>query len=154
VLVDQSVVERADERKVVKVGPAPVPPPPEVVGLGEPAGAAAGEAALPVAVADLPEHPGGRLATESTDANDGAVFVLHHGLDSGVAQKAPDRVRVDHRSALDLAPARVLQQAVQPRVDDDGGPVGLWVNGDHGRAQRYERVGPARRHEHLVLLPG
>ena len=121
------MVERADERQVVKVGPASVPPPPKVMGLGEPPRAAPGEAALPVAVTDLSEQPCRRVSARPSDAEDVALAVLHHGLDSGVAQKAPDRLGVDHRAVLDLAPAGVLLQAVQSGVDHHRGPVGLGI---------------------------
>ena len=101
VLVHQPVVERADQRQVVKVGSSPVTPPPKVMGLGEPAGAAPGEPALPVAVADLTDHPRRRLAAEASDPQHRAVPIFHDRLDPGVCTKgggptgggSPDRPR-------------------------------------------------------------
>src|SRR5919201_1343341 len=100
-------------------------PPPKVVGLGEPT--------LPVAMPHVPKHPRRRLATQSTDAEDVAVVVLHHRLDPGVAQQTPYRLGVDHGTVLDLAPAGVALQAVQTSVADARGQVGFGISTDPGR---------------------
>src|SRR3972149_4581836 len=79
-----------------------------VVGLREPAGPAAREAALPVPVAELTEHPGGRLPKDPPHADRIARDVLDHHLHAGGARKAPGGLGGDHRAALDLGtlPAR------------------------------------------------
>jgi hypothetical protein len=57
VLVDESMMERADQQEVVQVRSAAMPPPHDVVGLGKSSRPAPGEPALAVPVADLAEHP-------------------------------------------------------------------------------------------------
>src|SRR5207247_4749781 len=76
VLVNQLVVERADQHEVVQIGGTAIAPPPDVVSLGEPSGSTAREAALPGAVADLADHPGGRLPGEPAEPEDATMLVL------------------------------------------------------------------------------
>ena len=84
-LVHEPVVEAADQQEVVQVGSTAVPPPDDVVGLREPTGTAAREAALAIAVPDLPDHPVRGLPRHPTDSDDVSVLVLDHRLHARVA---------------------------------------------------------------------
>src|SRR5439155_11179035 len=69
VLVDEPVMERADEQQIIEVRAAAVAPPHDMVSLGEPARAAAGEPALAVAIPDLTDHPDRGLAGSSAQSD-------------------------------------------------------------------------------------
>src|SRR3990170_2913122 len=114
VLVDEPVVERADQHEVVQVGPAAVTPPADVVSFDEPAGAAAGETALAVAIANLAHHPCGRLTGGSAETEDVPVPILGDDLHPAVTQHPLDRVRVDHRTVLDFT--AIEAGGLQPSV--------------------------------------
>jgi hypothetical protein len=154
VLVDEPMMERADQQEVVQVRAAPVPPPHDVVGLGESSRSAPGEPALAVAVADLAEHPRRRFAggAAETDHVPGPIF--DNALDPSIAEQAPDRLWVDERASIDLAAADAALDPIELRVDDHRGPILVGVARDPGRAQGHERVGTADRREVTILLIG
>lgn len=154
VLVDESMMERADQQEVVHIRAAPVPPPHDVVGLGESSRAAPGEPALAVAVADLAQHPRRRLAGGATEPEHVAGPVLEDGLDPGVAEQAPDRLGVDDRASIDLAAAGAALDPVELRVDDHRGAILGGIARDSSRAQGHERVGSSGRREGVVPLLG
>jgi len=96
VLVDQLVVEAAHQDEVVQVRAPSALPPHAMVGLGEPAGPAGGERALAVVpMAELAEHPLGRLPRHPPDPHRPARGVLGHHLDPREAQQAADGVGVN-----------------------------------------------------------
>jgi hypothetical protein len=144
-------MERADQQEVVEGRPTAVAPPPDVVRLGEPPAAAAGEPTLPVPVAHLAKHPRRRLAGDPAEGHDVTGGVLEHGLDAPVAQQPADRARMDRGPTLDLAPTAALFEAAQLRVDHHHRPVGIRVLGHPRRADRDEGVGMPRLDE--VFLP-
>jgi hypothetical protein len=154
VLVDEPMMERADQEEVIEVGAAPVPPPHDVVGLGECSRSAPRESTLAVAEADLAEHPRRRFAGGTAETKHVPGPILEHALNPSVTEEAPDRLRVDDRASIDLAAADAALEPVELRVDDHGGAILVGVARDPGRAQGHERVGPSGRREGAAPLIG
>jgi hypothetical protein len=154
VLVDEPMMERADQQEVVQVRAAPMPPPHDVVGLGESSRPAPGEPALSVAVADLAQHPRRRFAGSPTEPKDVPGPVLEHALDPSVAEQAPDRLRVDDRATIDLAAADAALDPVELRVDDHRGAILVGVASDPSRTKGHERIGPPGRREGAIPFIG
>src|SRR5262245_1784925 len=123
VLVDEPVVERADEDEVLEVGRPAVAPPHDVVGLREPARAAAGEPAFGVAVAELAQHRRRRLPGQAPEAHRFAGSVLEDALDPRVAQEPPGRLRMEPPTVLDQGGPLCAHEIAEPRVDDHGRTV-------------------------------
>ena len=88
VFVDELVVERPDEEQVRQVGAATIAPLSEVMGLGESPSAASGESTFAVPVANLTNHPRGRLARGATEAEQLTGGALDNRLDTRRAQQA------------------------------------------------------------------
>jgi hypothetical protein len=124
-LVDQSVMERADEDEVVEIAPAAISPPHDVVSLGEPRRTAAREPTLTVAVTDLPEKRRGRRALRSTGVEDAAGRIFDHGLDASVAEIAPNDLGMEHGPGLELGAVRAGGQTVGLGVDHDRRTIGV-----------------------------
>jgi hypothetical protein len=152
--MDESMMERAYEQEVAQVGAAPVPPPHDVVGLGESSRSAPGEPTLTIVVADLTEHPRRRFAGDTGEPKHVPGPILEHALNPSVTEEAPDRLRVDDPASIDLAAADAALEPVELRVDDHGGAILVGVACDPGRAQSHERVGSPGRREGAVHLVG
>jgi hypothetical protein len=157
----QLVVERTDQQQVVGLGaPAPAPPH-QVVGLRERSGAASGEPAAAISIADLAQHPGWRPPRAAAQRDHTIRRVGHHGLHPRAAQQAFDGAE-GHGSAflgLTSVDARLVGfVSVAKRrkrcVDDDHRSIGHVALGEGARAQRHQRVGPSSLDEAAVLLTG
>lgn len=139
-LVHELVVERADQDEVVQGrGPA-VAPEADVVRLREATGAAPGEPALAIAVAELPDHPPRRLAGHRPHRNGVARLVFRDDLQPSVAPEPVEGLAMDGRGALDLSRTAVGKVG-ERRVHDDRGAILVGVDGDPLRAEPDQRVG-------------
>jgi len=153
-------MERADQHEVREVGPAAVPPPHDVMGLGEPAHPAAREPTFPISVPDLADHPRRRLAGHPPQPNDVTRLVFDDRLHAAVTKETTNRLGVDLGTTFDLArsdrPLRVglvsRREPVELRVDYDGRSIGVGVGGKARRAQRNQPVcAPSVGMERVVL---
>jgi hypothetical protein len=152
-LVDQSVMERADEDEVVEIAPAAISPPHDVVSLGEPRRTAAREPTLTVAVTDLPEKRRGRRALRSTGVEDAAGRIFDHGLDASVAEIAPNDLGMEHGPGLELGAVRAGGQTVGLGVDHDRRTIGVARGRGTCRAKRNQSVRASGGDVQVVLLP-
>ena len=141
VLVDQPMVERADEDEVLEIGRAALRPPDDVVRLGEAARPAAREDTSAITVSELPQHPRRGLAAESTDPDHLAASVLEHGLHARVAHETFDDGRREGGPLLGLAAVRALDEPVEPGVNHDRRGSKLALGAPARPAERDERVG-------------
>jgi hypothetical protein len=66
----------------------------------------------------------------------------------------PGRPRSRRTGGRPLLGAGCLGRTVQPGVDDDGGPVGVRISGDPGRAHRHQGIGPAGVHGPVRVFLG
>src|SRR5262245_23031752 len=144
VLVDEPVMERADEHQVLEVRSPTLFPPNDVMGLRESFGAAGREAALAVPVLQVPNHPRRGLPGHATEADREAAVVLDHGLPPRVARQPASGVGIDRGPVFDLALAELAVGPVHPRVHDHRRPVGFFLGPAADRAQRNQRISPPR----------
>jgi hypothetical protein len=115
---------------------------------------ASGEPARVVAVAQLAHHPRGRLARHTAQSHDGAIGVLHHGLEASIAQQPLDGAATDDRTAFDDGVRIDVVERVDVCVDDDGRAILVLVGGESRRAHRREGVRPACPGVPIRLLTG
>src|SRR5919204_4946177 len=85
VLVHQLVVGAAQQEQVVQIGPSAPRPPHQVVGHGEPPGAAAGEPALDIPVPEGPDHGRGGPPGQPPEGKGRPVRLLHLDREPGRA---------------------------------------------------------------------
>jgi hypothetical protein len=141
VLVDQPVMERAQEDQVVQIGAASTLPPDDVVGLGESARPAPREPTLGVAVPQLAKHPRRRLPGHPPDTNRVAHPFLDHRLNPTRTQEAPGRLGVDQPTTFELTARFPGDERLERCMDHHRGPVGIGVAGQGGGGQCHERIG-------------
>ena len=151
-LVHQPVVEEAQEDEVVEVGPASVPPPDDVMCLGEPTRPASGEPALAVAVAEQPHHRGRGLPGHPAETQWLTFFVLDHGLHPAVAHQAPRGLGVDPAPVAHLRRPSRGREIAEPSVHDHRGSIGVGIVREPARADRDERIGAPRVHGARILF--
>ena len=95
-LVDETVVEAAQEQQVRHVGPTAAGPPRHVMEVGMATSAARREATLAIAATNGLGDRGGRLTRAAPEAERFAASILEHDLEPRVARQASEHGGADH----------------------------------------------------------